>query len=90
LAIIGNLQHEKEIIAIAKFSRHWKKWKVVELFPLDWWTSFIMNQVLIKVCRKCWVATNPSQFIRCSDLQGSGHGRESKGWPRKNRTHKSL
>jgi len=29
------------------------------------------------VARGCWVATGLSQWMRCSDPQGSGHGRES-------------
>jgi len=43
--IIENLQHEKEMIAIAKTTGHRKNRKVIEPLPLDWWISSITNQV---------------------------------------------
>ena len=39
LAKIKNFKDEKEIIAIAKTPGHRKKQKVIESFPLDWWTK---------------------------------------------------
>jgi len=35
------------------FTRAPKKWKVIELLPLDWWIMFIIRQGHIKVLHIC-------------------------------------
>jgi len=53
LEIIGNLQHDKEIISIAKNTRALKKQIFTEMLLLDCWISFITNQVLIELLHIC-------------------------------------
>ena len=70
MAIIGNLQHVKETIAIAKTPGHRKKRKVIESLPLDWWIISITNQVQIEVLRIRWKELSDDQHS-CAGSAGT-------------------
>ena len=72
LEIIGNLQHDKEIISIAKNTRALKKQIFTEMLLLDCWISFITNQVLIELLHICGKEL-PNDQHNCTGSWVFGH-----------------